>query len=104
LDRSQSLFRSSFSLFSRENSLFGSAGNSSQNPSDSSDLPELDGGYASPKLEKFPVFSLIFRESAPEATETGSLMTAPTAKTPGRDILFQRVDRALKPAECGHSR
>jgi hypothetical protein len=28
----------------------------------------------------------------------------PSAKTPGRDTLFQRVDRALKPAECGHCR
>jgi hypothetical protein len=38
-----------------------------------------------PQLEKFPVFSLAFREIP---WETGSLTTAPSAKTPGRDILF----------------
>jgi hypothetical protein len=65
--------------------------------------PDSDGG---PRLT--PLTALAIAQHLPVSSlpirENGSLLTAPSAKMPSRDILFQRADRALKPAERGHFR
>jgi hypothetical protein len=59
-------------------------------------------GVFKARPRKIPCIFPANREN-PTLEETGSLLTAPSASLPIRDILFPLLISGPKPADCGHS-